>query len=133
MHEEKRDSDGCPLVEPHRSGILGMGMAKLPSTVKLENKRVKVSEVVYEPGVARERYIRPTDQVIVFLDESRYERTDSKTKEKTIRERKSGEVIWHDKGEDAPVLVNLGKKPYRTLVIELSKQGRVRRRYGDKT
>ena len=97
----------------------GMGMAKLPSTVKLENKRVKVSEVVYEPGVARERYIRPTDQVIVFLDESRYERTDSKTKEKTIRERKSGEVIWHDKGEDAPVLVNLGKKPYRTLVIEV--------------
>ena len=57
--------------------------------------------------------------LIVFLDESRYERTDSKTKEKTIRERKSGEVIWHDKGEDAPVLVNLGKKPYRTLVIEV--------------
>lgn len=96
-----------------------MGMAKLPTTVKLENQKVKVSEVVYEPGVPRERYIRPTDQVIVFLDESRYERTDSKTKEKTIRQRKSGEVIWHDKGEDAPVLVNLGTKPYRTLVIEL--------------
>jgi hypothetical protein len=30
-------------------------------------------------------------------------------------------VIWHDKGEDAPVLVNLGTKPYRTLVIELKK------------
>ena len=55
----------------------------------------------------------------MFLDESRYERTDSKTKEKLIRERKPGEVLWHDKGEDAPVLVNLGKKPYRTLVIEL--------------
>lgn len=106
------------------SGLTGLafwaaGMAKLPSTVKLDNKRVKVTEMVYEPGVARERYIRPTDQVIVFLDESRYERTDSKTKEKTVRERKPGEVIWHDKGEDAPVLVNLGKKPYRTLVIEL--------------
>jgi hypothetical protein len=95
------------------------GMAKLPSTVKLENAKVKVTEVIYEPGVARERYIRPTDQVIVFLDDSRYERTDSKTKEKVIRERKSGEVIWHDKGEDAPVLVNLGKKSYRTLTIEL--------------
>ena len=59
-----------------------MGMAKLPSLVKLDNKRVKVTEVMYEPGVPRERYIRPTDQVIVFLDESRYERTDSKTKEK---------------------------------------------------
>jgi hypothetical protein len=95
------------------------GMAKLQSTVKLENKRVKVTEVVYEPGVARERYIRPTDQVIVFLDDSRYERTDSKTHEKIVRERKAGEVIWHDKGEDAPVLINLKPKAYRTLVIEL--------------
>ena len=94
-------------------------MASLPSKVKLENAKVKVTEVTYEPGVPRERYIRPTDQVIVFLDDSRYERTDSKTKEKTIRERKSGDVIWHDKGEDAPVLINLGKTPYRTLTIEL--------------
>jgi hypothetical protein len=99
--------------------LWGMGMAKLPSKVTLENARVKVTEVTYLPGVPRERYIRPTDQVIVFLDESRYERTDSKTKEKTVRERKSGEVLWHDKGEDAPVLVNLGSKPYRTLTIEL--------------
>src|SRR5687767_1327883 len=87
---------------------IGMPPQTTASTVKLENDRVKVSEVVYQPGVPRERYIRPTDQVIVFLNESRYERTDSKTKEKTIRERKPGEVIWHDKGEDAPVLVNLG-------------------------
>jgi hypothetical protein len=97
------------------------GMAKLPSTVKLENAKVKVTEVLFEPGVARERYIRPTDQVIVFLDDCKYERTDSKTGEKTVRERKSGEVIWHDKGEDAPVLVNIGSKPYRSLVIALKK------------
>ena len=93
--------------------------APLPKEVKLENPRVKVTNVTYAPGVARERYIRPTDQVIVFLDDCKYQRTDSKTGEKTVRERKSGEVIWHDKGEDAPVLVNLGAKPYRTLVIEL--------------
>lgn len=91
----------------------------LPRVMKLENPRVRVTEVTYLPGVPRERYIRPTDQVIVFLDESKYERTDSKTGEKTVRERKSGEVIWHDRGEDAPVLKNLGTKPYRTLVIEL--------------
>jgi len=87
--------------------------------LKLENDRVKITEILYQPGVPRERYIRPTDQVIVFLDESRYERIDSQTKEKTIRQRKAGEVIWHDKGEDAPVLTNLGQTPYRTLVIEL--------------
>jgi hypothetical protein len=99
--------------------LCASGMATLPGKVTLDNARVKVTEVVYQPGVARQRYIRPTDQVIVFLDDSRYERIDSQTKEKTIRERKSGEVIWHNKGEDAPVLTNLGQKPYRTLLIEL--------------
>ena len=99
--------------------LWAMGWAALPSKVKLENAKVKVSEVAYLPGVPRDRYIRPTDQVIVFLDDCKYERIDSQTKEKTVRERKSGDVIWHDKGEDAPVLTNLGTKPYRTLTIEL--------------
>jgi hypothetical protein len=101
------------------AAMWGLGFATVPSTVKLENARVRISEVLYAPGVPRERYVRPTDQAIVFLDDCRYERTDSATKEKTVRERKSGEVIWHKKGEDAPVLINLGSKPYRTLVIEL--------------
>ena len=57
--------------------------------------------------------------MIVFLDDCKYERIDSQTHEKTVRRRKSGEVIWHNKGEDAPVLTNLGTKPYRTLVVEL--------------
>jgi len=89
------------------------------ATPKLENARVKVTEIVYEPGKPRNRYIRATDQVIVFLEDCKYRRTDSKTGEQTVRERKSGEVIYHDRGEDAPVLVNLGAKPYRTLLIEL--------------
>jgi hypothetical protein len=101
------------------AGVYTLGGAVLPTAVKLENVRVRVSEVQYPPGTPRERYIRPTDQVIVFLDDCRYERKDSKSGEKTVRERKSGEVIWHDKGEDAPQLTNLGTKPYRTLVIEL--------------
>ena len=95
------------------------GWAPLPTQKKLENVRVRVSEVTYLPGVPRTRYVRPTDQLIVFLDESKYERVDSKTAEKTVRERKSGDVIWHDRGEDAPQLTNLGSRPYRTLVIEL--------------
>jgi hypothetical protein len=99
-----------------------LGQTRKNSTMmKLENSKVKVSEIVYEPGVARERYTRPTDQVIVFLDDSKYQRIDSATGEKTIRERKSGDVIWHDKGEDAPVLINQGSKAYRTLLIEILK------------
>ena len=101
--------------------VFGVMGAELPKKVKLENAKVRVTEVTYQPGVARERYIRPTDQVIVFLDDCKYQRIDSKTKEKTIRDRKSGEVIWHDKGEDAPILINQGSKPYRTLTIELLK------------
>ncbi len=99
--------------------VFSFGFAALPTEVKLENKRVKASTVTYLPGVPRERYIRSTDQIIVFLDDCKYERKDSQTGEKTIRERKSGDVIWHDKGEDAPVLTNLGSKPYRTLTIAL--------------
>ncbi len=88
---------------------------------QLENDKVKITELVYQPGVPRERYTRPTDQVIVFLDDCKYQRIDSQTGEKTVRERKAGETIWHNRGEDAPVLINMGTKPCRTLVIELKK------------
>ena len=94
-------------------------MSLMEKKVVLENVRARVSEVTYEPGKPRDRYIRPTDQIIVFHDDCEYERTDSKTGQKTIRKRKAGETIWHDRSEDAPVLKNLGSKSYRTLVIEL--------------
>ena len=96
-----------------------VGLAHAPIRPKLENAKVRVFELDYEPGKPRERSIRPADQVIVFLDDSRYRRIDPETGAITIRERKSGDVIWHDKGEVAPVLANLGFKTYRTLVIEL--------------
>ena len=106
------------------AALLALPLAVSPqnpaqSKPQLENDKVKITELVYQPGVARQRYIRPTDQVIVFLDDCKYQRTDSQTGEKTVRERKAGETIFHNKGEDAPVLINLGSKPYRTLVIEL--------------
>ncbi len=91
----------------------------LPTAVKLENSRVRVSEVVSAPGASRERGVRQHDQVIVFLDDCRYERTDPATGEKTVRQRKAGEVIWHSKGEDAPLLRNVGDRPYRQIVIDL--------------
>jgi hypothetical protein len=93
--------------------------AHSPGEQKLENARVRVSEIDYAPGIPRPRYVRPTDQVIVFLDDCRYERIDSQTGAKEIRQHKAGDAIWHNKGEDAPVLTNQGSKPYRTLVIEV--------------
>ncbi len=96
-----------------------IGRADVARNVKLENARVRISALDYEPASPREKSIRGSDQVIVFLDDSRYERIDPDTGAKEIRVRKSGDVIWHNKGEVAPVLTNLDKKTYRTLVIEL--------------
>jgi hypothetical protein len=95
------------------------GRADVSRSAKLENARVRVTELDYEPGQPREKSIRPSDQVIVCLDDSKYERIDPDTGAKEVRMRKSGDVIWHNKGEVAPVLTNLEKKTYRTLVIEL--------------
>ncbi len=99
-------------------GPAGVAPSVAPD-VKLENNRVRVTELDYHPAVPREKSIRKADQVIVFLDDSRYERIDPDTGAKEIRTRKSGDVIWHFKGEVAPVLTNQDKKTYRTLVIEL--------------
>jgi hypothetical protein len=96
-----------------------VGQARTVAVPKLENARVRVVETTSAPCAVRERGVRAHDQVIVFLDDCRYERTDPATGEKTVRERRSGDAIWHDKGEDAPQLVNVGARPYRTIVIEL--------------
>jgi hypothetical protein len=105
-------------MTPRRS-LLGLLPALLAAQPPLDNARVRVRSLSHAPGLARPRHIREHDQVIVFLDDCAYERLDPESGEKTIRRRKSGESIWHSKGEVAPVLVNIGQQPYRTVVIEL--------------
>jgi hypothetical protein len=85
----------------------------------LDNDHVRITEVTMEPGVAREPYVRATDQIVVFLEDCVYERTDPETGAKLMRERKLGEVLWHNRGEQAPRLTNAGPAPYRALVIDL--------------
>lgn len=91
----------------------------ISETTKLDKPRVTVTEVTAQPASSRDPYVRPTDQVIVFLDDCSYDRVDPQTKQKTRVNRQSGDVIWHDKGDHAPQLINAGSKPYRTLVIAL--------------
>lgn len=91
----------------------------LPVRIVLEKPRAQVIETTYLPGVPRERGVRQTDQIIVFLDDCTYERKDPDTGAITLRTRKAGEVLWHDKGEASPQLINKGAKPYRTLTIAL--------------
>jgi hypothetical protein len=93
--------------------------AEKPATkVLLENQRVTVTEITSPPQARREPYTRPTDQIIVFLDEADYDATDA-TGQKQTKHRASGEIVWHNKGEAAPLLVNVGQRPYRNLVISL--------------
>src|SRR5690242_7161529 len=111
-----RRSEGNPMKKMLLTAVVSSGLtllcvwwaggAPLPSKVLLENAKVRVSELTSPAGSVRERGKRPTDQVIVFLDDCAYERVDPATGEKTVRKRKSGDVIWHDKGEDAPQLRN---------------------------
>ena len=98
---------------------LAAAPAEVTRKVVLENERVTVTERSIPPGGVRVTYTRPTDQVIVFLNDTKYERIDSKTGEKIERARKGGDVIWHFKGESAPKLVNVGDKPFRSLIIAL--------------
>ena len=92
--------------------------ASVQSRSLLENERVAVTEYSYAAQSKRTPYTRETDQVIVFLDDAEYDATDAKgvTQHKF---RKRGEIVWHDKGEIAPTLVNSTKKPFRNVVIAL--------------
>ena len=84
-------------------------------TVKLDNARVTVTESSTPAGARREPYTRPTDQLPVFIDAADYEATDADGKA-TVRHRNAGEIVWHSKGEAAPLLVNKGKT-YRNMII----------------
>ena len=94
------------------------GRQAAPSlVVKLDNPRVTITESMTPVQGKRESYVRPSDQIIVFLDDAQYEAVDDSGKP-TMRNRKSGDVVWHTKGEVAPVLINKGKA-YRNLIIAL--------------
>jgi hypothetical protein len=106
------------LVGPIAIGSFALGRQTAPTLgTKLDNERVTVTESLTPASGRREPYTRPTDQVLVFLDDAEYDSIDAAGKV-TPRRRKSGDVVWHTKGEAAPQLVNKGK-PYRNLIIAL--------------
>jgi len=87
--------------------------------IVLENVRIRVTERSIPPGGERLPYLRDTDQMIVFLNDTSYERVDAATGESVKRSRKAGDVIWHSKAEQAPKLVNISSEPMRSLIIAL--------------
>ena len=80
------------------------GRQSVPTmTEKLDNPRITVTESLTPAGGRRESYTRPTDQLIVFLDDAQYEAVDADGKA-TLRQRKSGDIVWHKKGEMVPII-----------------------------
>ncbi len=105
--------------------VLGVGLSTMPCEPKtpslmtvLENTKVQVNRVVYEENDIRKGHVRANDQVIIFLDDAQYEALYSDGRKETKR-RQAGEVIWHNRGEDAPTLTNTGKGSYQTLMVNL--------------
>lgn len=119
----KRILIACLIFAAGMSSGLALGRhskltGEIQSKPKLDNDRVNITEVTTPSGARREPYIRPSDQIIVFVDEADYESTDAAGK-KLIRHREPGEIVWHNKGEAAPLLINTSKRAYRNLVIAL--------------
>jgi hypothetical protein len=84
----------------------------------MDNARVTVREIVLAPGSARAARARPTDELVLFPEEAHYQATDAAGKV-SPRDRKPNEVVWHEKGEQAPTLSNPTKKTVRYFSISL--------------
>ena len=116
MKRSIRQSFVAPALIALSAASFYAGRQSAPQmSVKLDNARVTVSESVTPKAGRREPYVRPTDQLIIFLDDASYQSIDAAGKV-TERRRRAGEVIWHDKGERAPLLVTRGDA-YRNLVV----------------
>ncbi len=108
------------------SSLITLGVVKLMGAktdysekTLLDNKRATVTERVMEVNSARDPHTRATDQIIVFLNDTAYDRVDPQSGKIERRTRKAGDILWHDKGEHAPKLINRGAGPMRSLVIAL--------------
>jgi hypothetical protein len=86
--------------------------------VVFDNARVTVKEVTMAPGASRPPRTRPTDEVVLFPEESHYQAIDAAGK-KQPRDRAPGAVVFHTKGELAPTLVNTSAKPVHYFSIGL--------------
>lgn len=108
--------------------IFVLGLASgLARALALAGSTVAVETIARQSTRHRDRnhaaarragYTRPSDQIIVFVDEADYAATDA-AGQKQVKHRQAGEIVWHNKGEAAPLLVNQGKQAYRNLVIAL--------------
>lgn len=90
--------------------------AETTPKVLLENTRVRVRQVQFEPGVKRGPHTHPYAHVGVILDAGTLEFIENGKSEK--RTFKAGDVGWRDANVTHEV-VNAGDAPMRIIEVEL--------------
>ena len=91
--------------------------AENAAKVVLENDRVRVREVRFEPGVKPGMHTHPYAHVGVILDDGTLQFNDPGGKNERV-EFKSGAVGWRDANVTHEV-VNVGGSPLRVIEVEI--------------
>jgi hypothetical protein len=86
--------------------------------VAFENPRVAVTVIDMAPGAQRSGRTRPTDELVLFCEEAHYQAVDAQG-HREARDRKPGAVVYHQKGELAPTLVNTSDRAVHYYGISL--------------
>ena len=96
-----------------------MSAAGSEAKVLLENDRVRVRQVSFQPGVRPGPHTHPYAHVGVILDEGSLGFAEKGKKDETVNF-KSGDAGWRDANVTHEVF-NAGKKPIRVVEVELKK------------
>ena len=87
-----------------------------------ENERIRVWDLVLQPGQALEKHVHHEDYVFIVLEGGSLVHVDDEDASKDVAVNyATDQVVWLESGEGLVhnKLVNVGDKPYRNLVIEL--------------
>jgi len=87
--------------------------------VLLENDRVRVRQVLFQPGVRSAPHTHPYAHVGVILDQGSLAFVEKGKKDETVNF-KSGDAGWRDANVTHEVF-NAGKSPIRVVEVELKK------------
>ena len=87
--------------------------------VLLENDRVRVRQVLFQPGVRPGQHTHPYAHVGVILDEGSLTFVEKGKKDETVNF-KSGDAGWRDANVTHEAF-NAGTKPVRVVEVELKK------------
>ena len=110
---------GTVLTAGLFSSLRLTGAAGSDAKVLLENDRVRVRQVLFQPGVRPGSHTHPYAHVGVILDEGSLGFVEKGKQDETVNF-KSGDAGWRDANVTHEVF-NAGKRPIRVIEVELKK------------